>query len=313
MFIIIVHILFVYNTKIGYINMFYSIGLIPLENGTADVLYRSLTSFMREIGVPLSNCIGLGTDGANVLCGNNHSLYTLLKQDCPDLLLIRCICHSLNNASSKAAEVLPSNIEFLCREIFNWFSQSSNRKVAYKKVYDLLNDGTDSKEFRQFVQLSNTRWLSRYNVVKVILDQWLELKTHFSLVPEQERCYTGKLLNEMLHDDSNYLYLVFLKSILLEVNNINLLFQGNNVDMGKAHDDLVSLLSLLGGKILKPTFLNGSIQTMIAAFDNELALLPVDKANYGAEYYRELAATNITFEKKGDSCVLKLLKEFHNI
>ncbi|KAK7873932.1 hypothetical protein R5R35_012946 [Gryllus longicercus] len=274
------------------------LGLIALENGTANVLYGSLKNFLDAIGITVTNCIGLGTDGASALCGKNHSLYTLLKEDCPDLILIKCICHSLNNASSSASEALPSSVEFLCKEVYNWFSNSSNRKIEYQKLFNLINTGEDSREFRKFVQLSTTRWLARYNAVKVILEQWLELKTYFNLIVQKERCYTLRIVNEMLHDDTNYLYFVFLKPILAEVNNINLLFQGDNIDTGRAHDDLVSLLKLLGSKVLKPTFVNGNTRELIEAFDNDLAFLPVDRVDFGAEYYRELRSCNVTAEQK---------------
>lgn len=66
------------------------------------------------------------------------SLDTLLKQKSPNLQIVRCICHSLNNALSKATEQLPSNIDFLCSEIYNWFHISPLRRFEYKATFDLL-------------------------------------------------------------------------------------------------------------------------------------------------------------------------------
>lgn len=80
------------------------LGLIEVEKVTADNLYLKLQKFLTNCGLKISNMIGLGTDGANNLSGRQNSLYTRLKEDNPKLQLIRCICHSLNNASSKAAE-----------------------------------------------------------------------------------------------------------------------------------------------------------------------------------------------------------------
>jgi hypothetical protein len=42
-----------------------------------------------------------------------------LKQDVPNLILIRCVCHSLQLAISKASETLPRNIEFLIKETYS--------------------------------------------------------------------------------------------------------------------------------------------------------------------------------------------------
>lgn len=112
------------------------LGLIPLNRTTADALYAAFTNFMTSRGFVLRRCIGLGTDGAPSLCGCNHSLYTLLKQnDCPLLCLIRCVCHSLDKCASYASKDLPQQLEFLLRETTNWFAHSSQRKIKYEEVH----------------------------------------------------------------------------------------------------------------------------------------------------------------------------------
>lgn len=42
----------------------------------------------------------------------------------------------------------------------------------------------------------------------------------------------------MFTDDTNLLYLLFLKPILHEVTQVNLVFQGTNVDLSKAYSDM---------------------------------------------------------------------------
>ncbi|KAF0708041.1 Uncharacterized protein FWK35_00035871, partial [Aphis craccivora] len=55
-------------------------------------------------------------------------------------------------------------------------------------MFDLLNSGLN-KKFHNFHQISGTRWLARSFVVNTILEHWLELKTHFSLMVKKEKCY----------------------------------------------------------------------------------------------------------------------------
>lgn len=93
------------------------LGLIEVEKCTADLLYEHICKYIEHIGLNLINLVGIGTDGASNLCGRNHSLFTLLRQQNPNLQIVRCICHSLNNAISKAADVFPSHIDFICREV----------------------------------------------------------------------------------------------------------------------------------------------------------------------------------------------------
>lgn len=113
------------------------IGIIEIVSCTAESLYKYICKFMDEIHLDLGNVIGIGTDGANNLCGKFNSLFTRLKQKSPNLQIVRCICHSLNNAVSKAPEEFPCTIDYLCREVYNWFPISTTRRDEHKKVFDL--------------------------------------------------------------------------------------------------------------------------------------------------------------------------------
>ncbi|KYN22343.1 hypothetical protein ALC57_05298 [Trachymyrmex cornetzi] len=86
------------------------------------------------------------------------------------------------------------------------------------------------KSFHNFVQLCSTRWLCRYNVINVLLEHYNELKTYFEVV-NKKKCYTARMLNEILHDEVNYLYLIILKPVLYELNKVNCIFQLNYVEI----------------------------------------------------------------------------------
>ncbi|XP_015378338.1 PREDICTED: uncharacterized protein LOC107172562, partial [Diuraphis noxia] len=79
---------------------------------------------------------------------------------------------------SKASEQFPSTIDYLCREVYNWFHISPKRRDEYKQMFDLLNSGLN-KKFHNFHQISGTRWLVRSFVVNTILEHWLELNSFF--------------------------------------------------------------------------------------------------------------------------------------
>lgn len=77
---------------------------------------------------------GIGTDNASVMVGINNGVYQLLKREVPHLVLIRCVCHSIQLATSAAmAECLPRNLDFLVRETYNWFSRSTSRRCFTAK------------------------------------------------------------------------------------------------------------------------------------------------------------------------------------
>lgn len=183
------------------------LGLIPVTSTTAESLYQHIKDYFMEIGLDLKQCLALGTDGASNLCGCHHSVYTLMKKDIPELLLVKCICHSLHLVCSHASDELPSCIDHMLRESYNWFHRSALRKEAYMEIYKLINDG---KEPLQLVPLSGTRWLARSNSVKRILDQWSSLKLHFEIAVSTCDKYISRELHKMYSDDANELYLTFL-------------------------------------------------------------------------------------------------------
>ncbi|XP_046807904.1 uncharacterized protein LOC124420097 isoform X1 [Lucilia cuprina] len=174
------------------------LGLFLVEEATAEKLYEGLTTYLNKVGLKSKNILAIGTDGANNLCGQRKSLYTLLKNDNSNLILVKCSYHSLHLCCSEASKQFPLDLEFLVREIFNYFNNSPLRSVKYKRVFDLINTGTDSNKFRKLVQISPTRWLSHGLAVKRVLEQWVELKYHFSIIATTEAEKTAQIINRLM-------------------------------------------------------------------------------------------------------------------
>ncbi|CAH1368117.1 unnamed protein product, partial [Tenebrio molitor] len=92
------------------------------------------------------------------------------------------------------------------------------------------------------------------------------------------------MLNEILNDNSTLLYLKVVKPIIYEVNKLNLIFQKDNVDLGKAYDEIATLMVCLAKKILTPEFRNNDIQTITKNFKNPYAFVSPEFADFGVEY-----------------------------
>ena len=67
----------------------------------------------------------------------------------------------------------------MIRETRNWFAHSPLRRLEYKSLFEAIND--ENRKMHKLVQLSNTRWLAWEGAVKRILEQYLELETHFGI------------------------------------------------------------------------------------------------------------------------------------
>ncbi|XP_015119417.1 uncharacterized protein LOC107042750 [Diachasma alloeum] len=273
------------------------LGIVSVTETTSNCLYQHITSYFNSINLPVKNLFAIGTDGASNMVGVNHSVFTLLRDNIPlpNLILIRCICHSSNLCASKAADVLPAHLEYLIRESRNWFCLSAKRMEEYRALFNLIND--NNKKMLALIQLCDTRWLAYNGAVRRILDQWLELKTHFSMIAtkNQDKCLPARHLARIYNDPANHLYLLFLKSILQGVTEVNLLFQSTDRDIYELFDSLWTLILSVATRFIKPLFIEKAQTTQCVtviseALNNTLALKSIDEVDLGVEFHR--AAVN---------------------
>lgn len=234
------------------------LGFVEVYRATAVALFESLREFLQKIGLDYKRVIGLGSDGASNLVGIHNSVFALFKAEVrfsiaqnnllkrcptipfmtiflivqiPDIVLVRCVCHSLHGAASKAAAHMPADLEFLVRETRNWFAKSPLKKQQYKDLFAAINDGDMPAAL---VQLVRTRWLAWARAIEVVVKQWLELKTHFQnhclANSPDEKSAIGRKLRDC-YSDANYLLLLFLLPITTRVNAVNSLFQATNAEV----------------------------------------------------------------------------------
>ncbi len=64
------------------------LGLVDLLSGDAQGISDAILLFLSECGLDIKHMVGIATDGASVMVGKNHSVFTLLKQKQPSLQLI---------------------------------------------------------------------------------------------------------------------------------------------------------------------------------------------------------------------------------
>jgi hypothetical protein len=88
--------------------------------------------------------------------------------------------------------------------------------------------------------------------VSRIVDQWLELKTHFKVARNSERCYMAEELYSLYKDDQNFLFLSFLRQVLKNVQSVNKLFEAENVDPTRLYGELKSLIIQLAEMVKIP-------------------------------------------------------------
>lgn len=248
-----------------FVNTFLSV--IDVENGTAESIVEAVDRCLKLYDLNVKNLVGIGTDNAQSMTGRTNGVYAKLKAkyDLKNLVLVRCVCHSLQLAVSAASKKeLPEGLEFLIKESHNWFANSSIRRKRYAQIYELINN---EKTPLNIPKMSNTRWLSIERAVNVILKSWLELKLLFNTLKPEEKCFVSCTLKDMYNDSSNFLYLTYLSFVLSKVQKVNLSFESNESDPCKLFDDLYFLLQMLTNQIIFPTnnfdYINGNLEEVL--------------------------------------------------
>ncbi|KAI5638384.1 sugar transporter domain-containing protein [Phthorimaea operculella] len=254
--------------------------IVKVTECDATSIYNLVCLTLQKDGLRVEMLVGIGLDGTNVMIGKNHSLAALLKQQIPDLLVIKCTSHSLHLCAEKAAEVLPRQLEFLIRETHNWFAYSSKRLEAYRDLYETMNNSRNPKKIAGFC---GTRWLARYNAIRTILDQWEELKLLFSLAKTADKCYMAEKIHDIMRSSVFKCYLTFLSAQLKPITTLNMLFQSENVESVKLLEDVYLLLRGILQKIVVPAQLEKVNDKDLITFDFKAYLMHTSAISLGYE------------------------------
>ncbi|CAN8019325.1 unnamed protein product [Ixodes persulcatus] len=274
------------------------LGLFTLEGQSAQQIAQGLLDFLTSVGLDFMRCIGIGTDGCNVMVGKNNSVYTHLRRKNDTLVLVKCVYHSIQLCASRAVEVLPRNLEFLVGRSYSWFSHSAPRRQEYDTIYRLINSG---KEPLKLVQLSGTRWLSISSCCKRILEQWEELKLLFALCKEKYRCYDAEILSEVYRDPVNKLYLEFLNPLLQEFSRINKLFQLETGNLLNLVDCLQNFFRSMICRVINPSYIPAAGEGLLEVnLEDSATHLPLSALDFGVKFNIEMAASKLNAEQERD-------------
>ncbi|XP_072381987.1 uncharacterized protein [Diabrotica undecimpunctata] len=270
------------------------LSLIPLASADANTLFQAVLSFFAEHNIPYKdNLIGFASDGANVMMGSKHSFMTLLKNEIPEIFIMKCICHSYHLCASYACEKLPRFVEDLVRDIHNYFSSSPKRISQYREFQSFCN-----VKFHKILHPSQTRWLSVHAAVSRILEQYNALKLFFTDAVQNNELLAAENILVKLNDVTTLLFLSFLDFVLPLFNNINKEMQSQSPKIHLVYSKICSTLKTLFDCFLKREYiLDKSIENI--DFRNSRNYLDLEQIYYGARvqniFYNH---TDLTPEQK---------------
>lgn len=108
--------------------------IVQLVEGTAAAVVAGIKRAIAHFGRDHQKLRGIGCDNASVNTGHEGGVHALLKREVPHLILVRCVCHSVQLAVSEATSTLPAHLELLINQTYAWFARSTLRQNKYKEV-----------------------------------------------------------------------------------------------------------------------------------------------------------------------------------
>ena len=171
----------------------------------------------------MSNIKGFASDNRSTMMGGNAGFQALLKADVPGVFVLGCVCHSFALCANHASNCLPVWVESFVKDVCSYFARSSKRQHQFRLIQDVANAPN-----HKILKLSQTRWLSRGQVVARILEQWDALALFFQSEAETDKVDgAGKIIRTMTTVGTKHI-LLFLNYILSKVDKMNIEFQSRD-------------------------------------------------------------------------------------
>lgn len=214
--------------------------IVEAEGGKANELFDTLIKTLVDKNIPISNLIAFSSDTTNVMAGNYHSVFALLKNEIPNILCVKCSCHMAHLAISRACLKLPRSIEDLVRNVGSHFSRSPMRNERLREFQSFFKT-----DIHKILKPAITRWLSLKQCVDRILEQFQPLKEYFTeLLFEDPSLTTDEILSTM-NNQFTKIYLEFMSYVLGLMSDFNILFQTNKPLLHKLKPETVKLLTTI--------------------------------------------------------------------
>lgn len=260
---------------------------------SSEAVANAVRKCFEEKDIPLNNMIGMAVDNASVMVGEHNSVMTKLRQEADSsFTLLKCICHCMHIAASKAALKIPTNVEAFIRNISSYFGHSSKRQAQLSELQTFMN-----AEKQRILRPSDTRWLAMQHCIARILDQWEVLKLLFFQAQIEDRNLSAEHIMHEFNNPFTKGYLEFMRFVLGCFNTLNALFQSKKNLISVLQKESQRTARLLCQNFVKPEYLSKVSKTEPLNLDY---LLPVSEVFLGIKCEDILKQENLKVDHVTD-------------
>ena len=210
-----------------------------LEDGTGVGHLNTTDAAIKAAGFPgwKEKTVGLGTDGASVMVGEEMGVAGLLRQEIPWLINVHCLSHILQLAAKDAAEkdAKMGDTYRLLKIINKFYKMSPKAWREFKELATILE-----VKVWKFKRIGGTRWISHlYQALVAIFKGYSPLLIHLDSVAAGDRATdmmegSAKWCIKFLNDYSSLLFFTLMRDVLFTLNKLNLELQIDTLTLPKA-------------------------------------------------------------------------------
>ncbi|CAF2869534.1 unnamed protein product [Rotaria sp. Silwood2] len=133
-------------------------------------------------------------DNTNVNVGENHSVYSLFKEESPDILKGNCYSHILHNSVKHAHRALPIDVEQILLSIYSHFSRSTKCINELKQYYEIIT--SIKSKLQERIDSDFFGAACRYRLARLPSDIQKTLKTSFIEFLRAIICYIDSYFDQ---------------------------------------------------------------------------------------------------------------------
>lgn len=149
---------------------------------TGKTLGDIVLHHVKELGLNLSFCVGIGTDGASVMSSEQAGNVAHIQQEAVNAKRLHCYNHALNNSISKTAKIQSiKNAVGIMKEVISFYNQSAKRNAIMSTHLG-----------GQLVSLCETRWVDRHDAVILFYFSLQEIVDSFTEISEWKESESAK-------------------------------------------------------------------------------------------------------------------------
>lgn len=219
--------------------------IVEVQDASGEGLFTAVKNLLASKDIPLQNIIGFASDNCSAMLGTNNGFQAFLKREVPSVFILGCTCHSFALCASHACFHLPSFLEQFLRDVCCYFARSSKRNHQFQLIQDIVHSPK-----HRMLKMSQTRWLSRGQVITRIIEQWDALKLFFEAEMRTESVKfdgAGEIYKTLVNCGTKHM-LLFFNYIIGKVEKMNLEFQSEYFRLGSLYaiiaDEYRSILAM---------------------------------------------------------------------